>query len=1476
MYAVILDVNVQSMLARTAAAVLSNSLETEVKIRTFYVKPDLRIHAEEVQINDKMQNPMIYVGKFDAKLSLRDLTTELRAKNVNIDDLLINLVKYEDDYNMNISELFASDKDEKQEDKDKSKSKMIYLDELNLSRGHFVLWNQNRDKPEKVSMDYSHLDIDSIYLSLSKVSFNGDTIVGYIHDLRGEDKSGFVIDEFNSPSKFLVSSRGIAFKSLNLHSHATMLDLDLQFLYNGYSNYRKFVDSIYIIANIHPSQLTLSDLRYFSPVMGKMTDTLQIQGLISGFVRDFVAKDFNFSFKDSTDFKGTIKMRGLPDFFETHMVGNVEKMNFTYQDISEFAVPTATTRIPLPEMLACIKEAVISGEFYGFHNNFNTEFNLHTNVGNIYFDGALNNDMFIVPKPYYFFTMYANKLNVKDILGLKDDLMLTFVSDMSGEGMTKEDADLQIDLDVEKMKLYDNELKDFVISCDMENQRLVAQTDINSNLIKLDVNGMLDVSGMVPSFDVKMNVENADLYRLRLLDLDNKMLLSTKVMANLRGDNIDRMYGEVRLDSTVYCDSRGSYLMDSLDLVMTENHFDSKDVSLICDFFDLDVNGILNFKNIGNTFKNYVRNHYHVNKWGGKGVKLDDEKQDFYVNMNFKNTETLSRLLMPNLMVSDNTNFTATFTSSNYQLYSTLESEQVVYNGLVFNELHLKNKTERNKTTANLKLKNFIIKEATEKNPVEFGMENIEFLMDAHNDSLLFGFSWNDELLENKNKGNLNATFIPGEEKGGHLHITSSDVIINDSLWNLSPTCFIDFKKNKVMMEEFEIYSGSQSLIVKGNVPKTNNDTLYLKFNKLNVSDFDLLTSGYGIDVDGIIEGDLQFTRISDKFSFFSNLDVNGLGLNGYLIGDAFVDANWNAADTSIFIDTEIIKTNSEDKVMSLIGNYYTSRNDDNLDFNLDLNGIDIGFVNSFTKGTLSRVSGNVGGDVHIGGSLKKMILTGEADLYDAACQIDYLNTYYNVNPSQLKIDNVDPYIRFSENRIDLKDIVLVDTLNHYAVAHGIVTHDYLRKFAFDIDAVLNNFLGMNMLHKEGSTFYGTVIANGDLKIDGPLEDIVMDINAVSMPGTVLDILLTSGTSINDNFIVFVQKGVEKDTVKTIIPEKAKDKKFTFNLNADVSETANVNIHLPSNMGNISANGVGNIRLGYAYDQLSLYGDYVINEGTFNFNFQNLVRRNFDIRQGGTISWTGSAGEADINVVGSYRTKSSISSLGIEVDSTSLVNNVNVDCILRLQEKLNNPSITFGLDLPNATDDIKNTVFSVIDTTNQAVMSQQIISLLVLGSFSYANNSLYNIGASNYYNVLTSSLSSWLSQISKDFDVGVRYTPEDNLTTEELEVALSTQLFDDRLTIETNLGMYTGARNEVAGGANSIVGDFDLSYKFTNRLSLKMYNHSNLNSNYSMYTYETYSDYTQGIGLSYSQSFDNIKEVFARKNRSKKNKNNRR
>ncbi len=1464
------------MLARTAAGVLSDKFDTEVKIKTFYIKPNFRIYAEEVQLNDKKHLPMFYVGKMNARLSLRDLTKELRFRSLDVDDLLVSLVKYEGDDKMNVSEMFASS--EKKEKKNRDDFKTIYLDKLNLKDGHVVIWNQNKDKPEKVSMDYSHLDIDSINLAARSLSFDGKAVRGYVDMLSGMDKCGFDIDSLSTKSLFTVSSQGFDLKNLHVETHASVLNLDLQFLYNGRRSFKKFVDSVMIIGNIRPTQLTLSDLRYFSPTMGKMTDTLQISGLVTGVVSDFTASNFHFAFKDSTNFEGTVKMKGLPNFFETHIVGNVKRMNFTYQDLAEFAIPTPTRKIPLPETLSSLKNAMLSGEFYGFHNNFNTTFNLHTNLGNIYLNGALNNDLTIVPHPYYFLKVHANNLNVNKIIGSDKEISVTMLADVQGEGMNKQDADIDIIFDIDKLKLMGNEFKNFSVVGDLENQRLIASTDVSSELLKMDVVGLLDIASNVPSFDVNMKIKDANLYKLNLLDYDKTSMLTTTVKANMVGLDIDKMHGMFSLDNTTYTDSRGSYFMDSLNLNITKSIYDEedelveRDLDVNTDFFDMYLKGTLNFAGIANSFKNYVMSYFHINKWSAKGVKLDDTHQSFSVDMRFKNTETLSRLLMPQLKISNNTSLTATYhMSDNYQLHTTIESDMITYNNLIFNDIYLKNKTFMDKTTANVKIKEFIIKEETESNPVKLSMENMDFLVDAHNDSLLLDMKWDDEIVEDRNKGLVNASYVLNDD-GGRLHVSASDILINDSIWSLGPTCYVDFKKDKIFINELDIHSGNQSMVVNGYFPKTSRDTLYLNFSKLDISNFDLLTINKGIDVDGIIDGNVQLSGLSDKFTLFSNLDVEKIGVNNHVIGNAFVDASWNAPDTSIFIDTEIVRLDSDDKVLSMVGKYYTARKN-NLDFDINLNEIDISVVNAFTKGVLSRVSGKLNGNLDVVGSLKQPILIGDAELNDAACNIDYLNTYYAVNKSGYEENTPNRFIKFTENRIDLNDIILIDTLDHIAVARGIITHNYLKDFNFDVYATLDNFLGMNMLGDATSSFYGTAIATGDLKIDGPLDDIVMNINAYTMPGTVIDIGLTSSSSINDNFIVFVNNETDNDTITTVVENKKKDKKFTFNLNADITQDARLNIHLPSNMGNITATGTGNIRLGLLLDQLSLYGDYIIDGGAFNFNLQNLVRRNFDIKKGGSITWTGRANDADINITGSYRTKSSISSLGVELDSTSRVNNVSVDCILYLNEKLSNPTITFGLALPNATDDIRNTVFSIIDTTNQAVMSQQIISLLVLGSFSYSSTNLYSIGASNYYNVLTSSLSSWLSQISKDFDIGVRYTPEDNLTAEELEVALSTQLFDDRLTIEGNLGMYTGSRNDMAAGANSIVGDVDITLKLTNRLSLKAYNHSNINSNYYSYTYEAYSDYTQGIGISYSQSFDNIKEIFARKNRNKKNKN---
>jgi hypothetical protein len=186
-----------------------------------------------------------------------------------------------------------------------------------------------------------------------------------------------------------------------------------------------------------------------------------------------------------------------------------------------------------------------------------------------------------------------------------------------------------------------------------------------------------------------------------------------------------------------------------------------------------------------------------------------------------------------------------------------------------------------------------------------------------------------------------------------------------------------------------------------------------------------------------------------------------------------------------------------------------------------------------------------------------------------------------------------------------------------------------------------------------------------------------------------------------------------------------------------------------------------------------------------------------------------------------------------------------------------NPDFSFSLRLPNATEDMQQAVFSVIDTTNQSVMFTQTIYLLAFNSFNFGGS------MDSYGGLISSQLNDWVSKINTGVDINFNYKPGSNISNEEMTVALKTQLFDDRLTIETNFGVIIPANTYAANNTN-IVGDFNLDYKITKdgRLSAQVFNRSNYNSIYYQYTYYKMAPFTQGIGLSYSKNFDRFKDFF--------------
>jgi hypothetical protein len=174
---------------------------------------------------------------------------------------------------------------------------------------------------------------------------------------------------------------------------------------------------------------------------------------------------------------------------------------------------------------------------------------------------------------------------------------------------------------------------------------------------------------------------------------------------------------------------------------------------------------------------------------------------------------------------------------------------------------------------------------------------------------------------------------------------------------------------------------------------------------------------------------------------------------------------------------------------------------------------------------------------------------------------------------------------------------------------------------------------------------------------------------------------------------------------------------------------------------------------------------------------------------------------------------------------------------------------------PNLQEQTMQSAYALLDTNDQGLMSQQAISLLVLGSFSSTGTDVSN--PVNPAAIMSSSLSSMLSKISNDFSIGINYVPGDRVSDEQLEVALSTQLLDDRLIIDGNIDV--SGSSESSQNTSAIVGDIIVEYKLTpdGRIRVKAFNRSN---DLSLYT--DYAPYTQGVGLFYRKGFNNMHELF--------------
>ena len=291
-----------------------------------------------------------------------------------------------------------------------------------------------------------------------------------------------------------------------------------------------------------------------------------------------------------------------------------------------------------------------------------------------------------------------------------------------------------------------------------------------------------------------------------------------------------------------------------------------------------------------------------------------------------------------------------------------------------------------------------------------------------------------------------------------------------------------------------------------------------------------------------------------------------------------------------------------------------------------------------------------------------------------------------------------------------------------------------------------------------------------------------------------------------------------------------------------------------------------------------MFGEYQITKGDYLFTLSNLVNKKFVLTPGGMINWSGSPYDAMLNINAVYNLKTSISELlpaenliadenGKEEKVSESSRKVPVECILNLSENLTNPVVKFDIDFPTLETQSRSYIQSLFSSQDE--INKQMFSLLVLNRFYRTDNSgdyglqAQTAGVTTVTEMMSNQLSRWLSQISNNVDIGLAYRvrdPDRELASDEIEVALSTQLLNDRITISANGNMDVGGTKNGTGEENkktNIAGDFDIEVKLNRQGTLKMKAYSHTDEKILYNSSET----IQGVGVSYQESFDTLREL---------------
>lgn len=1433
---------------------LSDLLNTRVTIGRINIGLLNRIIIDDVLLDDQDEQEMLKVTRLSAKFDIMPFFKgKISISSVQLFGFNINLQKKTPDSPPNfkfVLDAFASNDTVK-----KDNSLDLRINFILIRRGRMA-YHVLSEEETPGKFNAKHIHLQNIIANISLKALSKDSINLGIKRLSLDEKvSGFSLKKMSL--KLVANSRQTSIDNFAIELPETSLKLDtIHLIYDSLKAFDRFTEQVRFSFRTLPSQITLKDISPFLPALSHFKEPISLDMEVKGTVNQLTCSHLEIT-ADNRQFrlKGDVALQDLSHPQDAYVFGTLSELTATTRGVGFLVRNLSHDYNGVPPVLERLGNVSFRGEVSGYFTDIVTYGQLHTDLGGVNMDLKLSSDkskgLFAYSGAVKTTDYKLGKLLANEQLG-----EITFNLDVHGRHVTD--------------RLPVVELKGLIASVDYSRYRYenitldgeykqggfngkVALDDPNGSIY---LNGDVNVSSRIPTFNFQAIINKLRPHDLNLTSKYPDTEFSLKLRANFTGGSVDEMIGEINVDSLEFMSPEKQYFMNNMNIRASKQNNENQ-LRLTSEFLTASVEGKFQYHTLPASILNIMRKYVPSLILPPK--KPIETHNNFQFDIHIYNTDILSTIFDIPLTV---------YTHSTLKGYFNDPLQRLRVEGY-FPRLQYKNNFIESGMILCENPSDHIRARVRLTNLKKKGAVNLSLDAQAKDDNISTTLNWgNSAAVTYSGQLAAVAKFLRTEGEKPLLkamvEVKPTDIILNDTLWQIHPSQVV-VDSGKVDVNNFYFSHQDRYVRINGRLSDNPQDSVKVDLKDINMGYvFDIASISDDVNFEGDATGTAYASGVFKKPVMNTRLFIKNFSLNQGRLGDLNIYGEWDNENRGIRLDASIkdIST-TPSRVTGII---HPLKPESGLDLNIEANELNLKFLEHYMKSIANDIKGRATGKVHFYGKFKGLNLDG-AVMTDASMNFDILNTHFAIKDT----------ILLAPTGLTFNNIHISDMEGHSGRMNGYLHFQHFKNLNYRFEIQANNMLVMNTKESTDMPFYGTVYGTGNALLTGnAIQGLDVNVAMTTNRNSIFTYINGSVASATSNqFIKFVDKTPRRtiqDSIQIISyyeqlqqkrQEAEEEQKTDIRLNilVDATPDATMKIIMDPVAGDyISGKGTGNIRTEfYNKGDVKMFGSYQINQGVYKFSLQEVIRKDFVIKNGSTITFNGAPLDANLDIQASYTVNSASLNDLIPEESSSIIQqpNVKVNCIMNLSGILVRPTIKLGIELPNERDEVQTLVRNYISTEEQ--MNMQILYLLGIGKFyteDARNNQNSNVMSSVLSSTLSGQLNNALSQVfeTNNWNIGTNLSTGDKGWTDmEVEGILSGQLLNNRLLINGNFGY----RDNPMANTN-FVGDFEAEWLINRSGDIRLKAYNETNDRYYTKTNLT----TQGVGIMYKKDFNKWSDLF--------------